>query len=89
MRTKRCTVAKANRNRWKVGDVVRCIKSESVGYTKGSLYLVTEHPTLKVLALKSDDGLYDPLTLLLSQFKPEEKDQCKPDYLKIVKQETV
>ncbi len=78
----------ASKPKFKHGDKVRCIQSESVGYTVGSLYLVTRCPRLDVLAIKSDDGYYDPLSLLLSQFTKEERDQCKQDYLKVVSDTT-
>lgn len=72
-----------NYGKSKVGDVLVCIKSESIAYEKGATYEVVEKDGIKGLIGK--DQLFDPFSLLCSAFKPLEATEKVVRHLKVVK----
>lgn len=67
----------------KVGTDLQCIKSESLAYKKGSIYTVIDENGIK--GLRGEDGLFDPLSLLVSVFKPAKAMDAAISKLKVVK----
>lgn len=53
--------------------VLQCIKSESPGYKKDKTYITVEKGG--VVGLMGDDGYFDPLSQLVSSFKPADATQ--------------
>ena len=60
---------------FKKGDTVECVTSASNAYKKGHYYVVSEKDS--ILGLTGDDGLFDPLSMLVSGFKKKEQ-KCLP-----------
>lgn len=58
--------------RAKPGDILECVKSNSVGYTEGKTYEVYLNDKGQKCLL-ADDGLEDLLSLLVSEFKRVEE----------------
>lgn len=56
-----------NKNDYKVGTVLECTLSKSPGYKKGKTYTVVNKDGTK--GLNADDGLFDPISELISAFK--------------------
>lgn len=54
-------------NNYKVGTVLTCTLSKSCGYKKGENYIVIEKNGVK--GLVASDGLFDPISQLISGFK--------------------
>lgn len=73
----------ASTNNYKEGTVLECIKSESHAYKKGNIYTVVTVEGVK--GLKGDDGLFDPLSLLCSSFRPQTAMQQVISKLKVAK----
>lgn len=76
-----------NYSKYKVGDVLVCIKPESVAYKKGKHYTVVEGDFQgnKVKGFMGDDGLFDPFSMLCSFFKPLDATEEAVRKLKVVK----
>ena len=55
-----------NNSNYKVGTVLTCVVSKSCGYKKGTNYIVIEKDSVK--GLQADDGLFDPISQLISGF---------------------
>lgn len=53
--------------------VLQCIKAESPGYRKGKTYVTVEQKG--VVGLMGEDGFFDPLSQLVSSFKPADATQ--------------
>lgn len=68
---------------YKVGTILVCIKPESVAYKRDKEYTIVEKD--KVKGLVGDDGYFDPLSKLVSFFKPLDASQQAVRNLKIVK----
>lgn len=64
-----------NTSRFKAGDYLKCTSSTSCGYTVGKVYQVFESDS-GYKCLMADDGLEDPLSLLLSTFVKVDKETC-------------
>ena len=77
-----------NYGKLKVGVLLECVKSESVGYKKGNLYQVVEGDFggNKVKGLKAEDNYFDPFSLLCSSFKVADANKQAIEHLKEVKQ---
>lgn len=71
----------------KVGALLECVKSESVGYKKGNLYQVVEGDFggNKVKGLKAEDNYFDPFSLICSAFKVADTNKQAIQHLKVVK----
>lgn len=71
----------------KVGTILECVKSESVGYKEGNLYQVVEGDFggSKVKGLKAEDNYFDPFSLLCSSFKVADPNKQAIQHLKVVK----
>lgn len=71
----------------KVGTMLECVKSESVGYKEGNLYRVVEDDFggNKVKGLKAEDNYFDPFSLILSSFKVADANKQAIQHLKVVK----
>ncbi len=54
--------------KYKEGMVLECIKGESPGYKKHRVYTVVKQDDK--LGLIGDDGYFDPMSMLVSSFKP-------------------
>ncbi len=52
-----------------VGDTVVCTHSASPWYTVGKYYEVFDHPDGKGKAVRASDGLFDRLSLVISNFE--------------------
>ena len=72
----------------KVGAILECVKSESVGYKEGNLYQVVEDDFggNKVKGLKAEDNFFDPFSLILSSFRVADPNKQAIQHLKEVKQ---
>lgn len=72
----------------KVGTMLECVKSESVGYKEGNLYQVVEDDFggNKVRGLKAEDSYFDPFSLICSSFKVADSNKQAIQHLKEVKQ---
>lgn len=57
------------------GDNVECVTSASNAYKQGYTYVVIKKDN--ILGLVGGDGLFDPLSMLVSKFKKKEK-LCLP-----------
>lgn len=55
-------------DKFKEGDKIICVKSQSCGYKDGKEYTVTKDDQGR-LGVWADDGFFDLLSLLLSSFK--------------------
>ena len=77
-----------NYGKLKVGTLMECTNSESVGYKKGNLYQVVEDDFggNKVKGLKAEDNYFDPFSLILSSFKVADVNKQAIQHLKEVKQ---
>ena len=77
-----------NYGKFKVGTMLECVKSESVGYKEGNLYQVVEDDFggNKVKGLKAEDNYFDPFSLILSSFKVAGTNKQAIQHLKEVKQ---
>ena len=75
-----------NYGKVKVGTLMECVKSESVGYKKGNLYQVVEGDFggNKVKGLKAEDNYFDPFSLILSSFKVADANKQAIEHLKVV-----
>jgi hypothetical protein len=61
----------------KVGQTFECVVSHSPAYTKGKTYTVVKAADANHMVLIGNDGLSDPVTLLVSEFKHiKEKDNA-------------
>ena len=71
----------------KVGTLMECIKSESVGYKEGNLYQVVEGDFggNKVKGLKAEDNYFDPFSLICSSFRVADPNKQAIQHLKVVK----
>jgi hypothetical protein len=55
----------------KAGETLTCIKSTSIAYREGKDYTIVAASSDGSLGLIGEDGLFDPLTRLVSEFKPK------------------
>ena len=71
----------------KVGTMLECVKSESVGYKEGNLYQVVEGDFggNRVKGLKAEDNYFDPFSLICSSFAPVNATKQAVSNLKVVK----
>lgn len=60
-----------SRNKYKKGDLLKCVKSASPGYKEGQKYRVETSDNM--LGLKASDGFFDPLEMLVSSFEKVEE----------------
>ena len=76
-----------NYGKLKVGTLLECVKSESVGYKEGNLYQVVEGDFggNKVKGLKAEDNYFDPFSLIVSSFKVADANKQAIEHLKVVK----
>lgn len=70
----------------KVGALLECVKSESVGYKRGNLYQVVEGDFggNKVKGLKAEDNYFDPFSLICSSFRVADTNKQAIQHLKEV-----
>lgn len=69
-----------SRNKYKKGDLLKCVKSASPGYKEGQKYRV--ETVDNVLGLKASDGLFDPIVMLVSSFEKVEEFVLKKPVVK-------
>lgn len=74
-------------SKFKIGTLVECVKSESVGYKEGNLYQVVEGDFggNKVKGLKAEDNYFDPFSLICSSFKEADPNKQAIQHLVSIK----
>jgi len=76
-------MTRANKDKPKVGDLLRCTHAATSAYRVDEIYEVVKCPNNGVAAIKARDGFLDLLSMVVSKFEPAHL-KTGPRHLEVV-----